>query len=290
MTQHHNERIVHDAYGKARVRVMKVTRDRTGHRVRQLTVEIRLEGDFVSAFVDGDNQNVVATDSMKNTVYSLAKDDAIASIEDFGLLLARHFVNVYPQVASTTVEIAETQWSRMPLAGRGEAMHPHAFTRVDGEQPTSTVCVDRDGSVRVASGIRGLVVLKSTDSAFEGFVRDGYTTLAEASDRIFATEIACQWAVAAEGVDFGATRAAARQALLEAFAEHKSLSVQHTLLHMARRVFAACPAIEQITLKLPNLHYIPVDLTPFGQQNELEIFVPIDEPHGLIQATVARGR
>ncbi|MGE3164876.1 MAG: factor-independent urate hydroxylase [Planctomycetota bacterium] len=286
MTNDNGLRIEHDTYGKSRVRVMKVTRRHDQHQVRELTVEVRLEGSFAATFVDGDNRSVVATDSMKNTVHSLAKDDPIASIEEFGLRLARHFVEHYAQVSKATVEIAETLWERMSL--QDGTSHPHAFTRAGGEQATVCVSVQRDGTTVVEPGLRGLVVLKTTDSGFEDFVRDRYTTLADTADRLFATEVTAYWSTRAHGVDFSESRTAARQALLAAFAEHRSKSVQHTLLHMARRMLEACPAMERVTLKLPNLHYLPVDLTPFGQENALEVFVPTSEPHGLIQATVAR--
>ncbi len=290
-------------YGKSLVRVMKVTRTGPRHDLRELSVNIGLEGEFTTAHTQGDNSGVLPTDTMKNTVYALAKTDPIASIESFGLLLARHFVSTVPHVTRARVEITETTWHRIEAHG---APHNHTFQRIGPETPTCIIessgaslhrAHARDESANlvvgpterdlVTSGLRGLVILKSAQSGFSGFMRDAFTTLKETDDRIMATSVTSTWPLAATA-DFNSARRAVRAALIDTFAAHESLSVQQTLYAMAEAALGACPAIPEITLSLPNKHCLLVDLAPFGMTNPNEIFLPIDEPHGLIEATIRR--
>ncbi len=272
-------------YGKSRVRLMRVMRDSDSHRVLELTVAVRLEGDFAAAYTDAENRQVVATDTMKNTIYALGKDHTIDTIESFALALARHFPATYAQVTGARIEIEETPWNAIPVGGRP---HPHGFSRVDGEQATVSVTVTGDHE-EIVSGLQGLVVLKTTDSAFEDFFRDSLTTLPEASERLFATKISAHWRIARVAAKYEEVRTRARTALIETFATHRSRSVQHTLHDMAVGLLEVCPEVDRVDLDLPNLHVLPVDLTPFGRTNDLEVFVPTDEPHGTIRATIARG-
>ncbi len=273
-------------YGKSMVRVMKVHREGVGgatHHVRELTVSIGLEGEFTRAHTEGDNAGVLPTDTQKNTVYALAKNDPIASIEAFALLLGRHFVSTVPHVARARVEIVETQWHRMAVKG---VAHAHTFQRIGPETPMCLVETDRAGE-RVTSGLRGMVILKSAQSGFSDFMRDKFTTLKETDDRIMATSVTATWPVA-PSADFNRERTAIRTALVECFAAHESLSVQQTLYAMGEAALAASKAIAEITLSMPNKHCLLVDLSPFGMDNPNEVFLPIDEPHGLIEATVKR--
>ncbi|MBL8746358.1 MAG: urate oxidase [Phycisphaerae bacterium] len=270
-------------YGKSLVRVMKVTRTGPRHNLRELSVNIGLEGNFTAAHTRGDNSAVLPTDTMKNTVYALARTDPVSSIESFARLLARHFVNTVPHVALARVEITETQWQRIETDA---TPHNHTFQRLGPETPACTVESER-GSDRVRSGLRGLVILKSAQSAFSGFMRDKFTTLKETDDRIMGTSVTAAWPVSPTA-DFNAARHAVRQALISTFAAHQSLSVQQTLFAMGEAALRATTLIDEITLSLPNKHCLLVDLAPFGLTNPNEIFLPIDEPHGLIEATIRR--
>jgi urate oxidase len=270
-------------YGKSMVRVMKVRREGAVHHVRELTVAIGLEGEFTTAHTEGDNSGVLPTDTMKNTVYAKAKGDPIASIESFALVLGRHFVSTVPHVARARVEIVETQWHRIEAAGRA---HPHTFQRIGPETPMCEVVVERAGA-RVVSGIRSMVILKTAQSGFSGFLRDGLTTLRETDDRLFGTSVTAMWPVGASA-DFSAVRSAVRGALVDTFAAHDSLSVQQTLYAMGEAALAAAPGVGEITVTMPNKHCLLVDLAPFGMENANEVFLPIDEPHGLIEATIRR--
>lgn len=283
-------RLGQNNYGKSRVRMVKVSRDaRTRrHRVMELTVDIALEGRFEAIHTLGDNSLCLPTDTMKNTVYALGKDHPIDTIEGFGLHLGRHFVRDNPQVASARVRIAQVPWERASIRGRE---HPHCFTKGSDERQTCEAIITRKGA-SVHAGIEGLVILKSTDSAFSGYPKDRFTTLPETRDRIFCTSMTATWAYTATNLarlDFTTHRAAIRRALVEAFAVHKSESVQQTLYAMGEAALRTCQAAKSIRLSMPNKHCLLINLKPFGMENANEIFVPTDEPHGLIEATVERG-
>ena len=276
-------------YGKSRVRMVKVSRDATSrhHSVRELTVDIALEGDFDAIHTRGDNSKCLPTDTMKNTVYALGKDHPLETIESFTLHLAEHFVAHNKQVASARVRIAQVRWDRVNIKGRD---HPHCFTRGSNERAVCEVTHSRK-STTVSAGIDDLVILKSTDSAFAGYPKDKLTSLPETQDRIMATSVTARWDYNASrppSADHGAPRETIRTALIETFATHKSKSVQHTLHAMGKAALEACPAIDRIRLSLPNKHCLLVNLAPFGMANKNEIFVPTDEPFGLIEATIER--
>lgn len=276
-----------NSYGKSRVRMVKVTRTGKTHTVREFSVDIALVGDFEAIHCAGDNALCLPTDTMKNTVYALGKDHAIESIEAFAADLGHHFVSRNHQVSSARIKIAEVAWERVTI-GKKASPHPHCFSRGSDERAVCDVTVERAGTT-VISGIDGLVILKSAHSAFAGYPCDEYTTLPETRDRIFCTSVTARWMYAAgKRTDHAGCRAAIRRALMETFADHQSESVQHTLYAMGQAALAACPAAEMIRLSLPNKHCLLVNLAPFGMTNENEIFVPTDEPFGLIEATVKR--
>jgi urate oxidase len=269
-------------YGKSRVRLVKLRRSRDLHEIVDLTIDVQLEGAFDAVYVEGDNASCLATDTMKNTVYAVARQDPIAHVESFALRLADHFI-AKPAVARVRIGAHEHRWDRVSVEGRA---HPHAFVQPGGEQWTAVVTRDRDGS-GVVSGLTNLIVLKTTDSAFAGFPRDEFTTLPETGDRILATSVTASWRYASTSADFSA-RDRIRTALVDSFAAHDSRSVQHTLYAMGEAALASCGDLVEITLALPNRHHLLVDLAPFGLDNPNEIFVATDQPYGLIEATIRR--
>jgi urate oxidase len=275
-------------YGKSRIRLVTVRREDGHHDLRDLTVDVALEGDFAAAHVAGDNAGVIATDTMKNTVYAFATDRLTGSPESFGLGLARHF-GAAPQVSRALVGIREHGWSRIDTPA-GPA--PDAFLRSGPAVRVAEVSVARETALVVA-GVEDLTVLKTTKSGFVGFERDRYTTLAETDDRIMATKVSATWAYGPaandDGFDFDGSHERAVERLLTTFAEHVSPSVQTSIWVMATAMLAADPAIEWVRMVLPNLHHWTVDLGPFGLENRGEVFIPTTEPHGLIDATVRRG-
>jgi urate oxidase len=270
-------------YGKQAIRLVKVVRDPGGHRVRDLTVGVALEGDFAAVHTDGDNTLVVATDTMKNTVYALAADHLTGPVEAFGTLLATHFL-AFPQVHRATVTIREQDWA--PIFGAdGPALD--ALQRTGGAIRTATLVAVEEGTI-VESGLDDLVVMKTTRSAFSGFDRDRFTTLAETRDRIMATRVTATWRHSRPPADWDESHAAISGTLLEVFAGHFSESVQQSIWLMATAMLERHPGIDEVRMALPNLHHWAVDLTPFGGTNRGDIFVATTEPHGLIEATVRR--
>ncbi|MEO6435922.1 MAG: factor-independent urate hydroxylase [Tepidisphaeraceae bacterium] len=277
-------KLSHDAYGKSQVRLTKVTRHADHHHLMEVSVDIELEGEFERSYTHGDNSMLVATDTMKNTVYGLAKQHNFDSIEQFGQILASHFVTSNNQVRQATVTLSETPFQRIDV---DDNPHRHAFVGGGSERRTATVIVNRERTA-ITSGIDGLLVLKTTDSAFKGFLRDRYTTLKETGDRIFATILKLDWTYVTPKVDYNATHAKARDAALRVFAENFSDAVQQTLYQMGEAVLAACAQINTVELTMPNKHRLLANLESFGLTNENEIFITTDEPFGVIRGTVKR--
>jgi len=275
-------RLGENNYGKQRVRILQIVRHPDRQDIKELSLGIRLEGDFESVHSKGDNRKVLPTDTMKNTVYALAKQHAIESPEEFCLRLTNHFLSRNPQVSQVRIDAAQTLWSRLSVGGKP---HPHTFTGSTNEKRTAALDATREKKT-LRAGIDGLVVLKTTDSAFENFLRDEYTILKEDRDRILATAIRAAWLYRDNPADFDSTWHGVRQTLLETFAGHDSESLQHTLYAMGEAVLKKFTGIREIHLSLPNRHYNLVDLSRFHLDNPKEIFLPTDEPHGLIEATL----
>lgn len=270
-------------YGKAEVRLVRIDRATPRHEITDLTVTSQLRGDFEAAHVRGDNARIVATDTQKNTVYALARDD-VGSPEAFLLRLGRHFTGSFPWVSGGRWEAEQAAWSRIPVGGEG---HEHSFVRGGTETRVAVVTIDgRDETV--VAGLHDLALLKTTGSEFRGFPRDRFTTLADVTDRVLATRVRARWRYNRLDVDFDQTYADVRRVLLETFAQTHSLALQQTLFEMARHTLAAHSEIDEVRLSMPNLHHFAVDLSPFGLDNPGEVFFPADRPYGLIEAAVLR--
>ncbi len=264
---------------------MKVARDRDQHEIQNLTVDIALEGDFDAIHIDGDNSLCLPTDTMKNTVYALAGETReIEVVEAFGQRLAAYLLANNEHVSRVRVNLAEYGWKRMKVDG-GE--HDHSFIRGSGEKRLALIDATQERTT-VESGVEDLIVLKTTRSGFVGFPRDKYTTLPEANDRIFSTAIKAVWRYEKPVAATDKTFNSIRQTIIEVFAGHDSRSVQHTLYAMGEAVLEQFASVAEISFSLPNIHCLPIDMTKFGQQNENRIFVPTDEPHGLIEAWLCR--
>jgi urate oxidase len=263
-------------YGKSRVRLVKVDRSKPQHELIDLTIDVQLEGAFDSVYTDGDNAACLPTDTMKNTVYALARRMPIDHVERFASRLADHF-STKRGVSKVIITAAEQPWARVSA---------HAFAQAGAEQWTC-VATRAASATEIVSGVTNLVLLKTTDSAFADFPRDEYTTLPETRDRILATSMTATWTYRPQTTDFG-VRARIRAALVDTFAAHHSESVQHTLNAMGEAALAAAGDITDITLTLPNRHHLLVDLKPFGLDNPNEIFVATDQPFGVIEATIRR--
>jgi urate oxidase len=269
-------------YGKAEVRIVAVDRRRPDHEFSDLTVGIALSGDLDDAHTRGDNAHIVPTDTQKNTVFAFAKEAPVAEIEEFGLRLARHFVRSFDPITRARVHIESARWRRIDVAGRP---HPHSFVKDSDEVRTATVVCQTDGEW-VLSGLRNLVLLKTAGSEFSGYIKDRYTTLQETSERILSTAVTARWRHAHPSARWSESFAAVRGVMLERFAALHSLSLQQTLYDMARGAIQGRPEVVEVRLSMPNRHHFPVDLEPFGLQNDNEIFRVEDRPYGLIEAQV----
>jgi urate oxidase len=266
-------------YGKAENRVVRITRDTPRHEIEDLNVSSQLRGDFAAAHLEGDNGHVVPTDTQKNTVFAFAKDK-VGSPEAFLLRLADHFTGEFEWVTGGRWAAEKFSWSRIDD-------HDHAFYKTPTETRTAVLVRDGDTDTMI-SGFYGLTVLKSTESGFVGYPKDTYTTLAETTDRILATEIATRWRYNSSEVDFNAVYDDVRSIILAKFAEGYSKALQHTLYQMAEAVIEAHPEIDEIKFSCPNKHHFVVDLSFCGLENPNVVFYAADRPYGLIEATIAR--
>lgn len=280
--------LVRQSYGKHCVRISKIKRLAVGlpsesHDFFEASVDVELQGDFAAAYLEGDNQLVVATDTCRNTVYVLAKDDPIDSLESFGCTIANHFLHHYSHVNLVTVTLRQQLWHRMFAS-------PHGFMGNDSETPTATVVakrMEKQHYLSVTSGITDCVIAKTTESGFANFHQDAFRTLPDTDDRILATSLTASWSYSNNVIgNYTEHRDAIRTQLLETFLDHYSRSVQETLYLMATAALARCPEIETISLTMPNKHHIRFNLEPFGRTNDNDVFVVTNEPFGFITATI----
>jgi urate oxidase len=269
-------------YGKAEVRLVHVARGAGpdgGDLIRDWNISSSLSGDLAATHLDGDNSNVLATDTQKNTAYAFAKKLGGVEPEAFALALAEHFVTSQQPITRARIEIAEYGWQRLPA---GE----HSFARKGDSTRTVTVVHDEQLGTTVLGGVQDLTVLNTTGSEFWGFPRDGYTTLPETHDRMLATQVSASWRYRGTEHDWAGTQAAATEALLAAFAGTYSYSLQQSLFAMGRAVLTAVPQLCEVRLALPNKHHFLVDLQPFGLTNDNEVYYAADRPYGLIEGSV----
>lgn len=278
-------RLADNQYGKAEVRLVHVDRSTETHRIKDVNVTSQLRGDLEAVHTTGDNSTCLPTDTQKNTVYAKAREwGGVGAIEDFALQLARHFVGEHDYVHGARQEVEEYTWERITTA---DGPHDHSFVRSGTE--TRTTVVTKDGDAEwVVSGLDSLTVLKSTGSEFHGYPKTKYTTLAETTDRILATDVTARWRYIGTNLDWDKCYAAVRSVLLEVFATTHSLALQQTLYAIGTAVLAAHPEIAEIRFSMPNKHHFLVDLSPFGLDNPNEVFFAADRPYGKIEAAVER--
>lgn len=278
-------------YGKAENRVVKITRDGATHHIKDLNVSVSLSGDMDEVHYSGSNASVLPTDTTKNTVYAFAKKHGIDSAERFGIHLARHFVTSQQPIHRARIRVEEYAWDRIETPGEAE----HSFVRRGQEVRLTQVTYD-GAAWEVVSGLKDLVVMNSTDSEFRGFVKDEYTTLKEAGDRVLATEVSGRWRFnwtddEQPMPDWEESYTRTKEHLLQAFAETYSLSLQQTLYQMGVRIIDHRREIDEVRFSLPNKHHFPADLEPFGLENETAdgaVYFAADRPYGLIEATILR--
>ncbi len=272
-------------YGESEIRLVKITRQPDRHDLKDLTLSISLEGDFEAAHIRGDNRNVLPAEALKNTVYALAKADDAEHIEEFAIRLAEYFIDNHPQVEHVRVEMSERPWARVVVGGKPD---PYTFSRATEENRTASVTATRE-AIQVEAGIRDLVVLKTAEALFGGYREDPFTAQRPAGERILTSAIRASWRYGGRDVAYGPCWHGVRQLMLDTFAQHKSESVQHMLYAMGEAVLESFDEIEEIRLSLPNTHCLLVNLQQFGLDNPNEILLPVDQPHGAIEAVLRKG-
>jgi len=276
------------AYGKSGVRLVQVTRSADRDTLRDFTIAVAFQGDYAASYVQGSNSDVLPTDTMKNTVYALAAREQHLAPEPFAMTLGNHFLAHNAQLACATIDVQQHLWEPMTVNGRE---HGQAFLRRGPDTRTARVVARRE-RIEVTAGIADLVIMKTGHSAFSGFKRDEFTTLAETRDRLLATSMTATWHYATPSAAFEPAWHAVRHALLETFARHESESVQHTLYAMGEAVLDAAPDVTDIHIVMPNRHHIAVDVRPFRKEQETaesaRVFVATTEPFGLIEGTIRR--
>ncbi|GAM19528.1 hypothetical protein SAMD00019534_027030 [Acytostelium subglobosum LB1] len=279
--------LIDNRYGKAKVRVLKVNKNKDFHSVLDLDCCVLLQGQFEETYLTGNNEKVVATDSMKNTVYLLAQREHFKSPEELGIILGKHFLNTYSHVSHVHVTIRENVWERMKSTYEKKE-HDHSFVRAR-EVHTASVTSMRGRPPQVKSGIQDLLIMKTTGSGFENFLRDKYTTLPETKDRVFATAVTAEWTYnTTENVNYPNVYQEFKGAVFDIFSLQYSKSVQETLYIIGKTAIDRVKEIDEINLSLPNKHAFGFDFNKLGTKNENTVFQPVEEPSGLIEGTVKR--
>ena len=276
--------LIHNAYGKGRVRVMRVHRNGAYNEVRELNGQTMLEGSFAASYTEGDNRQVIATDTIKNISYIVARENLTAGPEAFGQALTQRFLSRYAQVSRATVTLHETKWTRAAFGG---TLHDHSFVLDSNGKPFAEISATRD-AVSVTSGIIGYTFMKSTGSGWVDYVMDEYTTLPETTDRIAATAMDARWTWLSPPADYQAANTRILETMIQEFATTYSRGVQDSLFRMGEAALAAVPELATIHMACPNKHYLPMNLAPFGMSSDNMVFIPTDEPHGQIECTVGR--
>ena len=277
--------LIKNKYGKGRVRVMRIHRDGDRHEVGQLSIKAMLEGDFGRAFTDADNSTSTSTDTIKNIVNVVARENTGLSSEEFCQVLAKRYLDLYPQASAVGITAHETKWARLAVDGE---LHPHSFLLDSNGKATVEIHATRDG-MTMSSGLDSFTFMKTTQSGWENYFTDQYSTIQPTNDRICATAMVASWKWSGVPASYPETNKKILDTLLKEFVTTYSPSVQNSLYRMGEKVLAAVPEVSEISMACPNIHYILMNLQPFGLDNNNDVFLPTDEPHGQIEYTVGRG-
>jgi urate oxidase len=166
--------LAENRYGKSRVRLMRVTKHFDHHDLDEWTVQLLLTGDFTTAHTLGENSQILPTDTMKNTVYFVARQSKADSMEAYAKELIDYILTRNPQVTAAEAVIESTLWKRLAIDSKP---FPTAFMRGSDERQTTTVSRHQSGTFTITSGLDHLTVLKTSHSAFHGYIKDSLTTL-----------------------------------------------------------------------------------------------------------------
>jgi len=292
-------KITESAYGKGGVKILHVSKQGAVHTIRELEVETLLTLNNHKDYETGDNSDIIATDTQKNTVYILAKQYGIASPEEFGILLANHFISKYPWVVKANISLVAHPWQRI-TDGAGRP-HNHAFLSSPSATRVASVVLSRGSIPKVSAGIRNMRVLKTTQSGFVNFVSDEFRTLPDMEDRLFSTIVTADWTYDRVDSELNFCKAfnVAENAILEVFAGPAdkgifSPSVQNSQFLTQKLILEKVPQVESVSISMPNVHYFGFDFTRFPRIPGLtgkgsgEVYAPVDKPSGQIKSTLSR--
>lgn len=273
-----------NSYGESGVHLLRVVKQQGRDDVREMVVSVRFEGDFEAAHAKGENRALLPGDTMKNTVYVLARQYPVEAIEEFCLHMIDHFLTYNPQVSHVHVDTVERLWSRIQHGGKP---HSSGFTAAGEEQRTARVTATREQTT-IWAGIEKLTLLKTNRPRFENFMRDPYTSLQDDPSGILSAVLRAKWLYDGGDIEFGPLWHGVRRTLLENFAEHDGRSLQHTLYAIGEAVLNSFDNIREIWLALEDKHFRLADLSLFGMDNPAEVFLPSEESHGLIEAKLRK--
>ncbi|AQZ10287.1 (ZYRO0G09482g) [Zygosaccharomyces parabailii] len=292
-------------YGKDNVKFLKVKKDPSNPKLQQVmeaTVKVLLRGNFDVSYTEADNSPIVPTDTVKNTILILARQNDTWPTEKFAAKLALHFTGKYSHVSGVSIKIYQERWVKYDVDGRPSQ---HSFVHQGPEKKIVELEYDKVNGpthYKLSTSIKDLTVLKSTNSMFYDYNVCEYTTLKPTTDRVLSTDIFAVWdwsasklgpltAIAAGASDlvFDKVFNDARDITLDIFAKENSVSVQATMYNMGVAILAKAPQVEYVSYELPNKHYILFDLKWFqGLSNDNELFYPSPHPNGLIRCKVGR--
>nr|CAA30378.1 unnamed protein product [Rattus norvegicus] len=268
------------AMGRTWSKLLHIQRDGKYHSIKEVATSVQLTLRSKKDYLHGDNSDIIPTDTIKNTVHVLAKFKGIKSIETFAMNICEHFLSSFSHVTRAHVYVEEVPWKRFEKNG---VKHVHAFIHTPTELTSVTWSRVRNGPPIIHSGIKDLKVLKTTQSGFEGFIKDQFTTLPEVKDRCFATQVYCKWRYQNRDVDFEATWGRCPDIVLKKFAGpydrgEYSPSVQKTLYDIQVLTLSQLPEIEDMEIAFQTFTTLTSTCPKWGSINKEEVLLPLDNP------------
>jgi urate oxidase len=263
--------------------MLRIVRRGDRHDPRDLTVAVRIEGDFDDAFTGGAADARIPAETVTNVAHAAARDHAGGEIEAYGLALCDRLLATNARASRIRVEIAEQPWSRLEVGGKAQGQ---AFLAGPPERRTAAVTSNGQQHA-VVSGIEQLTIMRSSGFAPPRRTQDPGGADDGLSPLLVAT-LAARWTYTSGDVAFGPYRQGIRTAIIETFACKEHRSLPQTLHAIADVVLASCQEIADVTLSVQERPYRPVDLFAAGIENPDDLFVVREEPLAVLDVTVER--
>jgi urate oxidase / 2-oxo-4-hydroxy-4-carboxy-5-ureidoimidazoline decarboxylase len=238
-----------------------------------------LYGDaFWRTYTHGDNTGLIATDSMKNFIQRETMNFDGRHLEEYCRFLGEKFLGTYAQVEGLQISASE-----IPFASLGKGV---AFTPAGSERATARIEVNRDGIIEVASGFTGFKLLRVGGSAFQGFVRDEYTTLPDLTNRPLHMWLDLEWRyIEADHAFAGGTIASkTRRIVYDVFMSFESGSIQQVIYQIGSTLLAELPTIDEVHLEANNRTWDTIA----EQGDALGVYTDARPPYGCLGLTLKR--